>query len=214
MCRSRWPSDRLDAQAEAAEGAVHAAIAQQDGHADMGPDGQRPGLGNIVQHGNRARVGNQLRDLPLDHAHAVALFERVGLARPDGRRIQPAGDMAEDPVAAVELGHEGHVHVEVAAHRIQHAVHVAADGRGAGTAFKPGVGQQCVVDASIDQGFLLKTGVRRSWTAVGPAPAARAVGEDGVGTPGRRPRRGPLGRPECTFMSHKGKCRRIGPRTA
>ncbi len=143
---------QVRAQAETAEGAVDAAVAQADGDADVRADGNQRGLRNRGQRRHRGGIRYQLRDAALDHAQAVAFIERAAVAGTDRHRFNRARHVAEGPVVATELGNEGHVHAQMGTHRVEHAIDVVADGQRAG----PALGQDGIPGSVVPHDFLLK----------------------------------------------------------
>jgi hypothetical protein len=84
-------------------------------------DGQRPRFRNGHRFGQFGRIGDELRQEPVDDLLAVAIFERNRLAGRDRRRALGI-DMPHETLVSDEFGDEADVHVEMGAHRSKRAL--------------------------------------------------------------------------------------------
>ncbi len=108
-------------EAEAAESAVDAAVAQPDRHAEMRPDRHRAGHFQRGGFGDGGGVGDQLRDASGDDLAAIAAV--IGKAVADLDRAVAGGvDVAHHHRVGDEFGCEGDVHPEMRADRLKDAV--------------------------------------------------------------------------------------------
>ena len=105
---------------EATKRAVELAIAEADGHAQMGADRQRgrhrQGQGLWVLLG----IPDQFRQTAIHHALAIAFFQWIRVADiDDGADVLCGIDITEDPTATLELGDERDLHPKQCPHRMQ-----------------------------------------------------------------------------------------------
>lgn len=108
---------------EAAEGPVDPPVREPDRDAEVAPDRELGGDGEV----RRCRMRHRVREEPgkaTGHdVAAVGLLDRVAVEHRDLTRPWICIDVAEDPFTADELADEGDVESEVLADRLQEPLH-------------------------------------------------------------------------------------------
>ena len=99
---------------EATQGSVEPPVPEVDGDADVGADVRRPGDREVFHPLVGLRVGNDVRQLPLDHQVAVRLLERNADPPVEAERLGVALGRADLLEAVLDRGDEGDVHPELA----------------------------------------------------------------------------------------------------